>query len=164
MERDPSYHFQFLQIFQISTHTLTWSVTSSSMWSRQTFDISTHTLTWSVTRPTYFPFYHHYNFNSHAHVERDDVFARNARHPIISTHTLTWSVTKLFEMHSHIFRFQLTRSRGAWLLCKRFNKWTVEFQLTRSRGAWQALEKINKMFGTFQLTRSRGAWHFMQAV
>ena len=36
------------------------------------------------------------NFNSHAHVERDDVFARNARHPIISTHTLTWSVTIFF--------------------------------------------------------------------
>ena len=56
-------------------------------------DISTHTLTWSVTLGYYFGTEYKLNFNSHAHVERDDVFARNARHPIISTHTLTWSVT-----------------------------------------------------------------------
>ena len=58
---------------EISTHTLTWSVTNSSIWSRQTLDISTHTLTWSVTL---YGKSHKYEYD-------------------ISTHTLTWSVTKL---------------------------------------------------------------------
>ena len=55
----------------ISTHTLTWSVTNSTVAPAGTVSISTHTLTWSVTY----------------------------QHPIcevfkdISTHTLTWSVT-----------------------------------------------------------------------
>ena len=35
------------------------------------FVISTHTLTWSVTRYTAFILANVYNFNSHAHVERD---------------------------------------------------------------------------------------------
>ena len=33
------------------------------------------------------------NFNSHAHVERDDITARPSSTSQISTHTLTWSVT-----------------------------------------------------------------------
>ena len=77
------------------------------------------------------------NFNSHAHVERDE-------HKLhtglllgqISTHTLTWSVTdgltgdldgiSDFNSHAHVERDQMTRVRGLW------NK---TFQLTRSRGA-----------------------------
>ena len=34
-----------------------------------------------------------YNFNSHAHVERDDSREQKWGHIEISTHTLTWSVT-----------------------------------------------------------------------
>ena len=48
MERDV-YKYQVNEIKQISTHTLTWSVTwilSFLFFCRQ---ISTHTLTWSVT-------------------------------------------------------------------------------------------------------------------
>ena len=56
-------------------------------------EISTHTLTWSVTwqSPNNMPSGCY--FNSHAHVERDrfNVLPINFRH--ISTHTLTWSVT-----------------------------------------------------------------------
>ena len=33
--------------------------------------ISTHTLTWSVTTYVYMLYYRYSNFNSHAHVERD---------------------------------------------------------------------------------------------
>ena len=98
--------------------------------------ISTHTLTWSVT--TYFTALALYytNFNSHAHVERDflcvTVF-QQVRHfnshahverdasatwlantvSKISTHTLTWSVTKRKYRAIKLHRFQLTRSRGA---------------------------------------------------
>ena len=58
-------------IFIISTHTLTWSVTLRYVWWRLSQSISTHTLTWSVTplgvtKEKIKPY-----FNSHAHVERD---------------------------------------------------------------------------------------------
>ena len=55
----------------ISTHTLTWSVTCARAIVEAGIQISTHTLTWSVTMV------HLY----HLHVSQ------------ISTHTLTWSVT-----------------------------------------------------------------------
>ena len=34
------------------------------------------------------------NFNSHAHVERDDRYDEAKKRVEISTHTLTWSVTQ----------------------------------------------------------------------
>ena len=53
------------------------------------------------------------NFNSHAHVERDWRNSGKGRFEWISTHTLTWSVTeRIFSKKSNV-RFQLTRSRGA---------------------------------------------------
>ena len=77
--------------------------------------ISTHTLTWSVTCILYIAVKGTYNFNSHAHVERDRKIntpynivnhfnshahvERDCRNWLethgvqISTHTLTWSVT-----------------------------------------------------------------------
>ena len=164
----------------ISTHTLTWSVTSvyKSLWSA--WIISTHTLTWSVTsgaprrsrsgrfqltrsRGAWREVDPHLkdkrDFNSHAHVERDiaDEYG--------------------YEKYS---RFQLTRSRGAWRFSEKlkrtlsnFNSHAhverdfsairlltvlVLFQLTRSRGAWpQQIWKSVQTF-SFQLTRSRGAW------
>ena len=120
-------------------------------------DISTHTLTWSVTwhgkecSPCGFHFNSHAHverdqihasyilsrsdFNSHAHVERDLRFSstrailRISTHTLtwsvtcacffkssgrrISTHTLTWSVTSLTDSVHLVMPFQLTRSRGA---------------------------------------------------
>ena len=55
----------------ISTHTLTWSVTVQTLAEQVTADISTHTLTWSVTVPLPLLIFNPVNFNSHAHVERD---------------------------------------------------------------------------------------------
>ena len=55
----------------ISTHTLTWSVTYDNTADFINQNISTHTLTWSVT----------YNI----------IFGKRSNG--ISTHTLTWSVT-----------------------------------------------------------------------
>ncbi len=56
----------------ISTHTLTWSVTKQLFRCLQSRQISTHTLTWSVT-PAHFKYaLENPDFNSHAHVERDD--------------------------------------------------------------------------------------------
>ena len=99
----------------ISTHTLTWSVTSAGKTPSIVVEISTHTLTWSVTPPFSNGDKHLLNFNSHAHVERDfvsliklsDLSNFNSHAHVerdiiecalkfyndISTHTLTWSVT-----------------------------------------------------------------------
>ena len=57
---------------KISTHTLTWSVTQFSQTSEGLRLISTHTLTWSVTMIFHYKFLSIKNFNSHAHVERDN--------------------------------------------------------------------------------------------
>ena len=55
--------------------------------------ISTHTLTWSVTFLKEVLIMAKYDFNSHAHVERDNVIIFSVISIFISTHTLTWSVT-----------------------------------------------------------------------
>ena len=67
-------------ISNISTHTLTWSVTNSFQWDYIPMIISTHTLTWSVT--SYARNEHHTSghFNSHAHVERDEITAFLNKH------------------------------------------------------------------------------------
>ena len=102
-------------VFRISTHTLTWSVTNRRGISSVNIEISTHTLTWSVTCACTQGTAASCNFNSHAHVERDEgtpipaKFANdfNSHAHVerdssnvalsiiigISTHTLTWSVT-----------------------------------------------------------------------
>ena len=98
----------------ISTHTLTWSVTKDFLRYAIGKIISTHTLTWSVTFLTLF-------------------YRATA---LISTHTLTWSVTKCFTILWISTEFQLTRSRGAWLVILLSFFAISSFQLTRSRGAW----------------------------
>ena len=54
-----------------------------------------------------------YDFNSHAHVERDAVVENGGLDRDISTHTLTWSVTGEEMKRGKLYEFQLTRSRGA---------------------------------------------------
>ena len=78
-------------VWFISTHTLTWSVTMLKWESDLIAIISTHTLTWSVTWLHWIFFPYHNNFNSHAHVERD-----NGLEAVVGE-----------------VKFQLTRSRGA---------------------------------------------------
>ena len=62
--------------------------------------ISTHTLTWSVTGLTDDDISDEFDFNSHAHVERDKVVRAQDYLGEISTHTLTWSVTRLSIPHN----------------------------------------------------------------
>ena len=70
VERDPIL-FGMNRCTEISTHTLTWSVTKDWRHAQRIVQISTHTLTWSVTGEKY---------------EISSTWE-------ISTHTLTWSVT-----------------------------------------------------------------------
>ena len=90
MERDLD-EFEGEQAYEISTHTLTWSVTIATLTLSIEISISTHTLTWSVTLS----------------------FFKDFHKAIISTHTLTWSVTHAYHDTAFIYIFQLTRSRGA---------------------------------------------------
>ena len=94
VERDASGISQRTFCIAISTHTLTWSVTLLRTWKT------------ALT-----------NFNSHAHVERDLAKPKTIKGIEISTHTLTWSVTYATRSPLLSWLFQLTRSRGAWLIC-----------------------------------------------
>ena len=117
VERDHSHTFSLCSCAFISTHTLTWSVTSCScVYLGQVYDFNSHA---HVERDQDFHVYclhqNHFNshahverdfkfvnvalrkehFNSHAHVERDLVAIRLGVWHFISTHTLTWSVTQV---------------------------------------------------------------------
>ena len=91
-------------------------------------------------------------------MERDAERAYIAFIIIISTHTLTWSVTRTLSTSMILYRFQLTRSRGAWHVNFLSMAQGLLFQLTRSRGAWRHSKILRFPPIQFQLTRSRGAW------
>ena len=93
VERDIKNFAQCIVDTSISTHTLTWSVTVQKKPTAQHPQISTHTLTWSVTAYSFYRSAAWKDFNSHAHVERDQ---------------------RGWHRWSNFCIFQLTRSRGAW--------------------------------------------------
>ena len=146
---------------KISTHTLTWSVTTCIYNSSHIHQISTHTLTWSVTYIRNRTWRTFNNFNSHAHVERD-IHALSSISAIqISTHTLTWSVTKSIAFISFLPEFQLTRSRGAWpwnlvlnyLLV--ISTHTLTWSVTFSHGSVSNCGKISTHTLTWSVTWTR---------
>ena len=143
--------------------------------------ISTHTLTWSVTIYAVMKCIYVQDFNSHAHVERDPAPNQNSSPATqfqltrsrgawpVDYRCLTYAVylnshanvesdsmpieqqnaVMNFNSHAHVERdlakcgvrsstnaFQLTRSRGAWPIQRRYKRRYHQFQLTRSRGAW----------------------------
>ena len=149
----------YLIITGISTHTLMWSVTDKTTLKGVVGkDFNSHA---HVERDNLWLCCHSYlwNFNSHAHVERDVFTNLDNRTIFISTHTLTWSVTVhvafcfcWFFISTHTLTWSVTPER-----CK-IGKSDIEFQLTRSRGAWPSRSKQAVQWHSFQLTRSRGAW------
>ena len=103
-----------MNTYNISTHTLTWSVTWCMRlgYFKKDFNLHAHVERdlWNISfHPCKFHFNSHahverdprvlddfeveLNFNSHAHVERDQPFTIHLPWWEISTHTLTWSVT-----------------------------------------------------------------------
>ena len=144
---------------EISTHTLTWSVTIDPDITSKDKSISTHTLTWSVTMNTLIIICN-YEFQltrSRGAWQNEHIYLKDVIQ--ISTHTLTWSVTFLFapaltlfsdfNSHAHVERDRLcTRCRICpfhfnshahverdFFVCTRSHS-IFRFQLTRSRGAW----------------------------
>ena len=164
---------------EISTHTLTWSVTTlaGEMASMSKFQLTRSRGAWQIVRVNNLIKHH---FNSHAHVERDDVLLSRVlgglnfnshahverdlweythfRIILISTHTLTWSVTLQGHCETCHSVFQLTRSRGAWLkyLVTPFTKQNFNSHAHVERDVGEIVR--NWINAQFQLTRSRGAW------
>ena len=135
VERDYQ-HLTLLSQFDISTHTLTWSVTPKKPLSSDGRIISTHTLTWSVTRQGNGPCRASQYFNSHAHVERDTPNADQSKHSVfISTHTLTWSVTIIGANPEEIFAISTHTLTWSVTIRLPLMSGRTRFQLTRSRGA-----------------------------
>ena len=144
----------------ISTHTLTWSVTQSKFYDSKVTYISTHTLTWSVTygTPHYtLPFF----ISTHTLTWSVTAFSVPFPYmPLISTHTLTWSVTTRFtalplyyinfNSHAHVERDIQTKTENLEL---KISTHTLTWSVTQE-------ELFSPSSREFQLTRSRGAWHW----
>ena len=172
-------------ILVISTHTLTWSVTSRSETNQRTlwFQLTRSRGAWRQWKTVYSKYvtfqltrsrgaWLEYsdsrgqtgNFNSHAHVERDLICLKSQKIIIhISTHTLTWSVTRFVNTAEVYLQFQLTRSRGAWRNGKCCKYW---FYISTHTLTWSVTEGVqwNDRWWKFQLTRSRGAWRVLFVV
>ena len=175
----PSEVVAMLVVLAISTHTLTWSVTGEVEDSSKPaiFQLTRSRGAW---HPACGEWRAVYDFNSHAHVERDVWDNSRVSMWRISTHTLTWSVTALFKEDVETSKFQLTRSRGAWPQVgahyahsmEHFNSHAhVERDTTASQKhsssfisthtlTWSVtnLQWREQLSNKFQLTRSRGAW------
>ena len=77
-------------------------------------EISTHTLTWSVTVFLKDILAKISNFNSHAHVERDDeITAKRYTKEHFNSHAHVERDVLLLDVQPLLQGFQLTRSRGA---------------------------------------------------
>ena len=163
VERDIWERWRGLRVpLEISTHTLTWSVTNCASNMLNPLLISTHTLTWSVT---------------------EEIFAEYCKERFQLTRSRgAWRSAAVVNFQP--CQFQLTRSRGAWrsylhrplhegnfnshahverdVLFGTYLQTKIRFQLTRSRGAWPAYSVIEPTLQKFQLTRSRGAWPLIE--
>ena len=92
VERDLLQRVWNPMLKKISTHTLTWSVTPIKENLVADKIISTHTLTWSVTAEVCVSKVIFWDFNSHAHVERD------------SCSLLLNKLVQNFNSHAHVER------------------------------------------------------------
>ena len=98
------------------------------------------------------------HFNSHAHVERDFGYTDcilYATH--ISTHTLTWSVTSVYVQRFTIPRISTHTLTWSVTLKRLYSSsFFSKFQLTRSRGAW--LNSISLFVGRFSISTHTLTW------
>ena len=100
-------------------------------------EISTHTLTWSVTSFGFSPSQLLNDFNSHAHVERDLPLSFNFFILYISTHTLTWSVTlweeeniNEKEISTHTLTWSVTNLAFQFILLIQISTHTLTWSVT----------------------------------
>ena len=141
----------------ISTHTLTWSVTHCFHPLYLAAAISTHTLTWSVTGEKLWEFVAGINFNSHAHVERDLRKSIKLGKNAISTHTLTWSVT--ISCGVIMYKILISTHTLTWSVTTAETAIREELEISTHTLTWSVTCHFSTSFvrESFQLTRSRGA-------
>ena len=107
------------KILEISTHTLTWSVTGSLF---KLQDVRCNFNSHAHVERDHFRWCENckqLHFNSHAHVERDRKMRTFQYQMQISTHTLTWSVTLVHEcitgkkhISTHTLTWSVTKTSG----------------------------------------------------
>ena len=120
--------------------------------------ISTHTLTWSVTIAGVKLINALYDFNSHAHVERDRLnFLTMKCIYQISTHTLTWSVTNITKIvlmkliiSTHTLTWSVTKKAVGTFKRANISTHTLTWSVTDSF----EFEEINGEISTHTLTWS----------
>ena len=135
--------FFLLRLFIIiSTHILTRRMTFLQFHMEVARTISTHILTRRMTC-IYLQIYRKYH---------------------ISTHILTRRMTHLIHSSNGLSTFQLTSSRGGWLVFKCEEVEKLTFQLTSSRGGWQLRTVVSFRAELFQFTSSRGGWRSWDTV
>ena len=147
MERDTKGK-QLGNVNAISTHTLTWSVTELRQYTLYVRYISTHTLTWSVTNSRKRSGSRSRNFNSHAHVERDEGQVRECKEYAISTHTLTWSVTTALDaigvalgISTHTLTWSVTNLSRYYKMNEHISTHTLTWSVTQGF-SWLARRMI----------------------
>ena len=97
------------------------------------------------------------NFNSHAHVERDQLLKITMLSLSISTHTLTWSVTiaefVVFRI-IHISTHTLT-----WSVTEKLVVESIDIIISTHTLTWSVtmVKRSSARLRSFQLTRSHGA-------
>ena len=178
MERDEGTLITYIEE-DISTHTLTWSVTYAYILNYKATSISTHTLTWSVTRIFFMENMTNTNFNSHAHVERDQLVKPvptvvthfNSHAHVERDHSLALRVcsTNNFNSHAHVERDNSFLCDTLWLAYfnshahveRDFMYRNIAFfsYISTHTLTWSVTHVLGVLRpkNQFQLTRSRGA-------
>ena len=98
------------------------------------------------------------NFNSHAHVERDNRHDMPLLQSWISTHTLTWSVTPLWHCVFAVPAISTHTLTWSVTLCICVNTYSIKISTHTLTWSVTLYRDIILILTIFQLTRSRGAW------
>ena len=156
VERDTDTMAELVK-YVISTHTLTWSVTTltGAFFIPKRFQLTRSRGAWRRRDRRFIGNGH---FNSHAHVERDRVvaivFARKVyfnSHAHVERDVIFTSLStrhNYFNSHAHVERDSVCIYKRGW-------NWISTHTLTWSV---TSLQKMSSFQQEFQLTRSRGAW------
>ena len=143
----------------ISTHSLTKRLTSSSFPIGATVCISTHSLTKRLTEPLIPAVPVLQIISTHSLTKRLTVhYIYRTSIKCISTHSLTKRLTMMYLIvtsEQEISTHSLTK-RLTWQHTK--NNISVIFQLTASRRGWPGIIFLPRKEVTFQLTASRRGW------
>ena len=100
-----------------------------------------------------------FNFNSHAHVERDKVPKLVINPSYISTHTLTWSVTggiimgtTTTKISTHTLTWSVTKMKTSMKMRTKISTHTLTWSVTASASAFCSSSPISTHTLTWSVT------------